>query len=338
MEKGITAQYIDEFGKRRAFKKNDYWFFCEPLYPLPVSIEEYKSNKTDAIEYCKKYNGIVHLDTKKEVMGVYFQVEGIEYYCPIQHKGEQTPFEKSYLDLRDGLDDRYEMFVNNKKLATLIKAYSISYYARHSKLDYVISKNHAYDLSDLKNLYREDSSMFIRGKLVYPSEKIAESCSSFIKAMMINDPYIMDKIALKKRPYIASFEIDDYKKYHGQLLISQNDFFKSFILSGGKNDRKVLKEFDLVTGEPYHLKNPDYFEGKLLYIQNVYNADDKGYERAKYLLDRWKADKTNLGYFSDYAIVDETPVFYDFQKDKGDILSSFVCKMGDIYFCVLSME
>lgn len=336
MEKGVTDQYIDEFGKRRAFKKDDYWFFCEPTFPLPLEIDDYESNSKDAIKFCKKYNPIEHYDTKGDIMGLYFVIDSMEYYCPIEHSGEKTAFEKSYLDLREGKDSNYEKFIHNKKLATLIKAYSLSYYARHSSLDYTISPRHQYDLDDLKKKYSEESSVFSNGKLVYPSKKIAESCKSFIRALTLNDPYVMEKIAMKKRPYIASMDISDYKKYYGQMLIGQDDFFKNFILMG-KKDRDVKTEFDLVTSEPYHLKNPDYFGGKLLFIQNVYNADGKGYERCLFVLREWKKSKVNLGYFSDYENVDSQE-YYDFQKDIGKITDSFVCKIGETYFCILSLQ
>ncbi len=336
MEKGITEQYIDEFGKRRAFKKDDYWFFCEPMFPLPLEISDFESNSKDAIKWCKKYNPKEHRDTKGEIMGLYFLVDSTEYYCPIEHSGEKTAFEKSYLDLREGKDSTYENFIGNKKLATLLKAYALSYYSRHSKLDYKISPRHQYDLDDLKRPYNEESTVFSDGKLVFPSKKIAESCKSFIKAFMLNDPHIMEKIALKKRPYISSMDISDYKKYYGQMLIGQDDFFKNFILAG-KKERSVKTEFDLTTSEPYHLKNMDYFDGKLLYIQNAYNADSKGYERCFVILREWKNKGVNLGYFSEYENTEEQE-YYDFQKDEGKIAESFICKIGETFFCVLTMK
>lgn len=336
-EKNPQAQYIDQTGKVRAIMQDGFWIFTEPLHPFPCPIQDFEENDPKAQEFFKNKKIITHLTTKKEVMGIYFEEEGRQYYVPIKYSGNPSEFEFSYLDIRVGKKAReYKKFLDNQKLAKLLKSYTLCYYARHRKYNYVVDPLHEYDLEDLKKPYSEECSVFKKKKLVYPSEEIFEACKSNTQVKILNDPFLLDSLETKKRLYGIYERISDYKNFSNQIIFSTPEAFKNFILSSstlGKTKR-VFDSFDEKTVEPYLFQNKEVFDGRVVLVQNVDNSD-LGYERAKEVVKIWEEEGKNQGYYSDAKKSDEKRKFYDYEKYKGDFEGSFVCFYKDRFMAIL---
>ena len=348
----IESQYIDSHGKTRAikvgFEEGDVWIFCEPSHPHPVKVEDFSEN---AYPVVKKFISSLAIDPtyhslNELLVGVSFVLNGKKYYIPtIATPSSRVESIKatSPLDIRSSKNSSYEEFSFYRRLSVLLRAYTISYYARHQKVDYIVDAAQVdiYDLDDLKREYSETSSVFRTGKLVYPSQKTADSCISEVKVRMLNDSYLFPKIAARKRPYVFKLPIEDYKKYLGQMIFTSSDSFKSYILGSTAegSSHEISTEFNERTGEPYLYKRPEVFGGKLFLIQNVYQADENGYERAAKVVDIWKKTGVNLGFYAEYyGKGTAKPVFYDYELGTGDYSDSFVCKKENIFMAVLTIK
>lgn len=342
-EKNPEAQYIDQSGKTRAIKQNGIWVFTEPLHPFPCEVTDFEENDPEAINEFENSDEFQDLRVQKsttgEEMGVFFRRKEFLYYVPVKYSGNPSEFEFSYLDIRPGKRiSEYKKFLDNQKLAKLLKSYTLCYYARHKKYRYKINPEKEYDLEDLKRPYSEECSVFEKKKLVYPSEEIFEACKSFVQVKELNDPYLLDSVALKKRLYGIYERISDYKNFSNQIIFSAPESFKNFILSTstfGKT-KEIFDSFDEKTVEPYLFQNKNVFGGRTVLIQNVDNSN-LGYERADKIVKTWEKEKRNLGYYASAEKIDGKREFYDYEKYEGSHEGSFVCSYKEKFMAVLKV-
>jgi len=331
---GVISQYIDASGKTRmlTYRSSDgrpppggSSGVCLMISPIPpLNVPEDKNIRSTSLDLAQKFikekrlvikeqdgtptGGIQGLwvETSEDIPGIYFG------YIPItltRPSLRGVPFSKRNDPLRtDGSSD-LESFRRNRKLAEILKQYTLYTYARDPDNftdEYLwVDTSHNYDIEKLdKRLFHEGNDvMYNEGYLIVPSEDVKKGLLFFLKISLANDQYgVLDIVS---SPSIENYyqTISDFRKKPDQLIFTN----KSGVLrwkqeaiadsgAGGTTRPGGAGAVSLAplpkSIDPYYYRNAKIRKDALVLVQNVSGGS---LESALSVANEWRKARISTG-------------------------------------------
>ena len=311
---GLTAQFIDLYGKCQALVYDDFILFTSPLPPFNVptvnmGILSHQGVSIDqAKKFCKskrlkiqsqdlKQNDIKGLSNRlKRLKGLYLKSEdysSIILYLKVNDIPIQSLEEKSFWNIDES--SLLSQFNRNRKLANVLQQYTLFTYSSYDNISFTINPNHHIDIDKLNKKLTLDNPVIYEDKsIIVPSEDIQKRLEYFLKISLMNNKFLIKNYRNKK--FIEGYYrfVSDFEKHSHEIIFSSVKTLKLWLEDRG-GYHLITQQISRDSKIPFLYSG--FKELGYVFIQNLQQFTEL--EVALKVASKWSEDKINLGFWSD---------------------------------------
>lgn len=312
----LKSQYIDSYGKTRKlhikYKNKNITLLTEPLQPFRIKECDISTTYLSSIDIIRDFINNTEsqilsqkiLDNTSTHINILFFNTKVS--IPIEKGTSIINGIKIDKDKNINTDEsKLELYNKNKKIALLLKEYTLWMYSKFLHKNKIIDENHLeyfsrnfftiipdYEYLKLNKIFSKKRSSFVQNnKIIVRNEETIKRLIFLLRINLENNYTELYNYHSKKHIDNYYQSINDFTKYDNQIILYGEDSINK-ILYENKNDYYLSNKIRIGYNKPYFFKNK-------LVDNNVYLAQKVDtIEKAINISVVWKDYNYNPGIYS----------------------------------------